>query len=84
MKKENKELKENLERVAVHLRIRPFNQEEIQKDQSSPFEVIDETSNSVCIRKDFDQKMFKYDTISNSNSCQVELFDKTAKEIIDV
>ena len=81
MKKENKI---NIERVAVHLRIRPFNEEEIIKDSCTPFESINENENFVCIRKDFDQKTFNYDTISNSKTKQSEMFEKTSKEIIDV
>lgn len=81
MKRENKE---NIERVVVHLRIRPFNEEEIQKDCGTPFENINEKESFVCVRKDFDQKVFNYDTISNSNSKQSEIFEKTSKEIIDV
>jgi len=81
MKKENKE---NVERVVVHLRIRPLNEEELQGYTNTPFEKINETENSILVKKDFDQKVFNFDTISNSNIKQMEIFEKSSKEIIDV
>ncbi len=81
MKKENKE---SLERVAVHLRIRPFTEEELQGYAHTPFEKINEKENSIFVKKDYDQKVFNFDSISNSNIIQNEIFEKTSKEIIDV
>ena len=81
MKKENSE---KLERVIVHVRMRPFLEEELMKDKTSPIEEFNEIDNSINIKKDYDKKYFKFDTISNINSNQLEIFNKTSKEVIDV
>ena len=40
------------ERVQVFVRIRPFNQEELEKDSSSPIEVLDTKNNAmICNQK---------------------------------
>lgn len=81
MKKENTE---KLERVIVHVRMRPFLEDELIKDKTSPIEEFNEIDNSINIKKDYDKKYFKFDTISNINSNQLEIFDKTSKDVIDV
>ena len=43
------------ERVMVHLRMRPFSEEELKKDKSTPIENFDTLNNSVTIKKDFDK-----------------------------
>lgn len=48
--------KENLapkgERVQVFVRIRPFNEEELEKDQTTPIEVLDTKNNAmICNQK---------------------------------
>ena len=43
--KENNNLKG--ERVLVYVRIRPFNNDELEKDNSSPIEVIDTKNNAM-------------------------------------
>ena len=35
------------ERVLVYVRIRPFNEDELEKDNSSPLEVIDTKNNAL-------------------------------------
>lgn len=37
----------NGERVLVYVRIRPFNQMELEKDKTCPFEVIDLNNNAL-------------------------------------
>ena len=37
----------NGERVLVYLRIRPFNEDELNRDKTSPIELIDQKTNSM-------------------------------------
>ena len=40
------------ERVQVFVRIRPFNEEELEKDQTTPIEVLDTKNNAmICNQK---------------------------------
>ena len=48
----NKEIILQKERVQVFVRIRPFNEEELEKDNSSPIEVLDTKNNAmICNQK---------------------------------
>lgn len=53
----NKDLNQKGERVLVYVRIRPFNEDELQKDQSTPLEVIDTKNNALICNYN---KIFKY------------------------
>lgn len=79
MKKENKS-----ERVMVHVRMRPFSEEELKQDNTTPIENFDTINNTISIKKDFDKKTFSYDTVLNMNIKQKDVFEKTAKEVVDV
>ncbi len=37
----------NSERVLVYVRIRPFNEDELNRDKTSPIEIIDTKTNSM-------------------------------------
>jgi len=37
----------NIERVQVFVRIRPFNEDELEKDKTSPIEVLDTKNNAM-------------------------------------
>ena len=43
----NKDLSQKGERVLVYVRVRPFNEDELNKDSSSPIEVIDTKNNAM-------------------------------------
>lgn len=44
------------ERVLVYVRIRPFNEDELNKDSSSPIEVIDTKNNAmICNLKQYNK-----------------------------
>ena len=42
---------EKTERVLVYLRIRPFNEEELKIDSTTPIELIDQKTNSIISKK---------------------------------
>ena len=79
MKKENKS-----ERVMVHVRMRPFSEEELKQDSTSPIESFDAVTNTITVKKDFDKKSYNYDTVLNMNIKQKDVFEKTAREVVDV
>jgi kinesin family protein 5 len=72
------------ERVMVHLRMRPFSEEELKKDKSTPIENFDPLNNSVTIKKDFDKKNYNFDSVINMNSKQKDVYENTAHEVVDV
>ena len=41
------------ERVQVFVRIRPFNEEELEKDSTSPIEVVDTKNNALICNQNF-------------------------------
>ena len=45
--KEQFQSQKNIERVQVFVRIRPFNSDELEKDNTSPIEVLDTKNNAL-------------------------------------
>ena len=45
--KEPLSFQKNLERIQVFVRIRPFNSDELEKDRTSPIEVLDKKNNAM-------------------------------------
>ena len=78
----NKNNKE--ERVKVYIRIRPFNDNEIKLGGLSPFKSIDTKNNVVSIKTDFFTKVYSYDGIYDEESTQEQVFNNSAKNVIDV
>ena len=84
--KKNKTEKEqaNQERVKVYIRIRPFNEEEMRLGGLSPFKSIDIKNSVLSIKTDFFTKVYAYDGIYNEQSSQDQVFNISAKPVIDV
>jgi hypothetical protein len=72
------------ERVKVYIRIRPFNEDELKIGGETPFKCIDTKNNVLSIKTDFFTKVYAYDGIFNSNSTQDQIFNISAKTVIDV
>ena len=72
------------ERVKVYIRVRPFNDDENQRGGETPFTNLDVENNMVSIKKEYDVKDYTYDGIYDMNSKQEEVFEKSAKIVIDV
>ena len=72
------------ERVKVYVRIRPFNEEEMKIGGQTPFKNIDTKNNVLSIKTDFFTKVYAYDGIYDSNSTQDQIFNISAKPVIDV
>lgn len=71
------------ERVKVFLRVRPFTNDEMNQNPNTSIESLDTKSNTVVIKKDFDNKTFTYDGIFTQSSSQNDIFDTTSQEVID-
>ena len=89
MKKQNQQQSNGsnnnkLERVKVYIRVRPFNQDENERGGETPFTNLDVDNNMVSIKKEYDVKDYTYDGIYDMNSTQEEVFEKSAKPVIDV
>ena len=70
--------------------MRPFSEEELRKDNSSPIEIFDTVNNQVIskpliyvVKKDYDKKTFNFDSLLDSKIKQEDVFNKTAKNVVD-
>ena len=86
MKKNKSESNQNInqERVKVYIRIRPFNEGEMKLGGLSPFKNIDNKNSVLSIKTDFFTKVYAYDGIYDENSSQEQVFNNSAKPVIDV
>ena len=75
--------KNKLERVMVSIRVRPFSEEEKQKDSSTPIESIDNKSNRLTVKKDYDKKTFTFDKIYPLTSIQEDVFEYSGKRVVE-
>jgi len=75
--------KNKLERVMVSIRVRPFTEEEKQKDSSSPIESMDLKNNRMTVKKDYDKKTFTFDKIYPLTSVQEEVFESSGKRVVE-
>lgn len=71
------------EKVKVSIRLRPFSEEEKRIDSTTPIESIDETQNTMNIRRNFENKQYTFDKIFPSTSTQEDIFI-SVKDIINV
>ena len=84
MKKNKTESNNNQEIVKVYIRIRPFNDAEIKLGGLSPFKSIDIKNSVLSIKTDFFTKVYAYDGIYDADSSQEQVFNISAKPVIDV
>jgi hypothetical protein len=84
MKKNKTESNNNQERVKVYIRIRPFNDAEIKLGGLSPFKSIDIKNSVLSVKTDFFTKVYAYDGIYDADSSQEQVFNISAKPVIDV
>ena len=71
------------EKVKVSIRLRPFSEEEKRIDSTTPIESIDETQNTMNIKRNFENKQYTFDKIFPSTSSQEDIFI-SVKDIINV
>jgi hypothetical protein len=81
------------ERVIVHVRMRPFSEDELKKDNTTPVETFDTANKTIVgkfniflliVKKEGDKKTFNFDNLFPTNITQKEIFDKAAKNVVDV
>ena len=72
------------ERVKVYIRVRPFNKDEEERGGETPFTNLDVPNSMVSIKKEYDVKNYSYDGLYDMNSTQEQVFQKSAKVVIDV
>lgn len=76
--------KSKLERVMVHLRIRPFNDDDISRyGQSSSIEYSDDSRGIVVLRKDYEKKIFNFDSVFEGNTRQDLIFNRVAYPVVN-
>ena len=86
MKNKNQQQSGNAksERVKVYIRVRPFNNDENQRGGETPFTKLDVENGIVSIKKEYDVKDYTYDGLYDMNSTQEQIFQNSAKTVIDV
>jgi chromosomal replication initiation ATPase DnaA len=86
-------VKEKSERVIVNVRMRPYNSQELKHDKEtdkSPIEQFDTMNNVIkstiliyIVRRDIDSKTYSFDSLLDPKVKQDEVFEKSAKGVID-
>jgi len=71
------------ERVKVYIRVRPFNDDENKRGGETPFTNLDVDNGIVSIKKEYDVKNYTYDGLYDMNSTQDQIFENSAKPVID-
>ena len=72
-----------VERVMVHLRIRPLSEDDIARyGQNSSVEYTDDSRGIVTLRKDYEKKTFNFDSVFDGNSRQDEIFNRVAHPVV--
>ena len=86
MKNKNQQQSGNTksERVKVYIRVLPFNNDENQRGGETPFTNLDVENGVVSIKKEYDVKDYTYDGLYDMNSTQEQIFQNSAKTVIDV
>lgn len=86
MKNKNQQQSGNAksERVKVYIRVLPFNNDENQRGGETPFTNLDVENGIVSIKKEYDVKDYTYDGLYDMNSTQEQIFQNSAKTVIDV
>ena len=84
MNKEGISQNKQSDRIKVYIRIRPFIEDELKMGEETPFKSIDTKNNILSIKTDFLAKTYAYDGIYDPKSTQEQIFDVSAKPIIDV
>ena len=76
--------KQQSERVKVYVRVRPFSDDENKRGGETPFTNLDVDNSIVSIKKEYAVKDYTYDGLYDMNSTQEEVFEKSAKPVVDV
>ena len=76
--------KQQSERVKVYIRVRPFSEDENKRGGETPFTNLDVDNSIVSIKKEYAVKDYTYDGLYDMNSTQEEVFEKSAKPVVDV
>ncbi|OMJ83828.1 hypothetical protein SteCoe_15188 [Stentor coeruleus] len=76
--------KAKVERVMVHVRIRPFNDEDISRyGRETSVEFTDDSRGSIVLRKEYDKKSFNFDSVFDANSRQDDVFHRVAEPVVN-
>lgn len=81
---EESKRKGKTERVMVHVRVRPFNDDESGRGRESGIETIDPKSSSICIRKEADRKNFIFDSVFDASCTQEDIYLRVGKPVVEV
>jgi kinesin family member 5 len=76
--------KSKIERVMVHLRIRPFNEDDMNRyGRETAIELTDNSKGIIVMRKDYDKKSFNFDSVFDSTVSQAEVFHRVAEPVVN-
>lgn len=73
-----------VERVMVHVRIRPFNDEDISRyGRETSVEFTDDSRGTIILRKEYDKKSFNFDSVFDATSRQDDVFNRVAEPVVN-
>jgi chromosomal replication initiation ATPase DnaA len=85
--------KDKSERVIVNVRMRPYTNDELVRDkekENSPIEQFDTVNNVIkrnkifnIVKRDIDTKTYSFDSLLDPKIKQEEVFQKSAKSVVD-
>eukprot|EP00742_Colponemidia_sp_Colp-10_P005079 GILJ01005425.1.p1 GENE.GILJ01005425.1~~GILJ01005425.1.p1 ORF type:complete len:1097 (-),score=197.52 GILJ01005425.1:131-3421(-) len=76
-------LRAHVERVTVHCRIRPTFTNEVDGDFGEALESYDAATATVTLRKEFERKQFRFDSVFPPRTSQEDVFNQVAKPVLD-
>ena len=77
---------DKVERVLVHVRVRPFSEGELADQELAQTSIIGVSENppSIVVRKDYDKKAFHFDSVLDGTTSQEDIYKQTAHSVIEV
>ena len=75
--------KSKIERVMVHVRIRPFNDDDISRyGRESSIDYAEDEKGIIVLRKEYEKKTFNFDSVFDATVPQQIVFDRVAVPVV--
>lgn len=72
------------ERVVVHCRVRPLNDEDIRNyGKETIIDTIDGNRGTITLKREFDRKCFTFDSVYDANSSQRDIYSKVGDPVVN-
>lgn len=72
------------ERVVVHCRVRPLNDEDLRNyGKETIIDTVDSTRGTITFKREFDRKCFTFDSVYDGNSNQRDIYSKVGDPVVN-